>query len=210
MPSSTNGRRRNERERQRVRSVNEGFERLRRYVPMSHQCQDASECVVATVNKVRRCQRRRCSKVDVLRSAIMYIRHLEGLLDGEELHWRSLKHSKTKKKKRKKLSLQPKQLTCTDTQLLQTRKLCISEWFQRDGNKSCDGIRFLKMYLYPVAYLMRPSVTHDSTGGSASQTIFCNIALEGNWWQGFVFIYKVKRTVATLLTAWGKAATAFC
>jgi achaete-scute complex protein len=86
VPSPTNGRRRNERERQRVRSVNEGFERLRRYVPVSHQCQNGSECVVATVNRVRRCQRRRCSKVDVLKAAIMYIRHLEGLLDGEELN----------------------------------------------------------------------------------------------------------------------------
>jgi achaete-scute complex protein len=86
MPSPTNGRRRNERERQRVRSVNEGFERLRRYLPMNHQCQDASECVVATASRVRRCQRRRYSKVDVLRAAIMYIRHLQGLLDGEELH----------------------------------------------------------------------------------------------------------------------------
>ena len=86
MPSPTNGRRRNERERQRVRSVNEGFERLRRYIPMSHQCQHASEYVVATVNRARRCQRRRCSKVDVLRAAIIYIRHLERLLDGDELH----------------------------------------------------------------------------------------------------------------------------
>ena len=100
VPSPTNGRRRNERERQRVRSVNEGFERLRRYVPMSHQCQDGSECVVATVNRVRRCQRRRCSKVDVLRAAIMYIRHLEGVLDGEELHWRSLKKKRKKKEKK--------------------------------------------------------------------------------------------------------------
>jgi hypothetical protein len=82
MTSPTNGRRRNERERQRVRSVNEGFERLRRYLPMSHQCQEASERVVATVSRVRRCQRRRYSKVDVLRAAIMYIRHLQGLLDG--------------------------------------------------------------------------------------------------------------------------------
>jgi len=133
VPSPTNGRRRNERERQRVRSVNKGFERLRRYIPMSHQCHDASECVVATVNRVRRCQRRRCSKVDVLRAAIIYIRHLEGLLDGDEVHWQSLKHNK--KKERKKIVLQTKQLTCTDTQLLQTRKLWISEWFQRDDNK---------------------------------------------------------------------------
>lgn len=127
MPSPANGRRRNERERQRVRSVNEGFERLRRYVPMSHQYQDASEYVVATVNRVRRCQRRRCSKVDVLRAAIMYIRHLEGLLDGEELHWRSLKHNK-KKKKKEKLALQPKQLTCTDTQLLQAKTKTLNIW----------------------------------------------------------------------------------
>jgi achaete-scute complex protein len=135
MPSPTNGRRRNERERQRVRSVNEGFERLRRYVPMSHQCQDASECVVATVSRVRKCQRRRCSKVDVLRAAILYIRHLEGLLDEEGLHWRTLKHNKRKKKK-ENMALQPKQLTYTDIQLPQTRRLWISERFQRNCNKS--------------------------------------------------------------------------
>jgi hypothetical protein len=85
MPSPTNGRRRNERERQRVRSVNEGFERLRRYLPLGCQCQDGSECEVGTVSRARRCQKRRCSKVDVLREAIMYIRHLQGLLGEEDL-----------------------------------------------------------------------------------------------------------------------------
>jgi hypothetical protein len=80
MPSPTNGRRRNERERQRVRSVNEGFERLRKYLPLGCQCQDAPKCVTTTVSRARRCQKRRCSKVDVLRAAIVYIRHLQGLL----------------------------------------------------------------------------------------------------------------------------------
>ncbi|XP_033610086.1 helix-loop-helix protein 6-like [Cryptotermes secundus] len=84
MPSPTNGRRRNERERQRVRSVNEGFERLRRYLPLGCQCSDGSKCEVITVGRARRCQKRRCSKVDVLRAAIMYIRHLQGLLGEEE------------------------------------------------------------------------------------------------------------------------------
>ncbi|PSN41438.1 Helix-loop-helix protein 6 [Blattella germanica] len=63
----TSGRRRNERERQRVRSVNEGFERLRRYLPIPEADR-------------KRYSRRRCSKVDVLRAAILYIRHLQELL----------------------------------------------------------------------------------------------------------------------------------
>lgn len=83
MPSPTNGRRRNERERQRVRSVNEGFERLRRYLPLSCQIQDGSECEMATISRARRCQKRRCSKVDVLRAAIVYIKHLQDLLSEE-------------------------------------------------------------------------------------------------------------------------------
>jgi hypothetical protein len=81
MPSPTSGRRRNERERQRVRSVNEGFERLRQYLPIGLQCRDMSDCVEATANRARRSHKRRCSKVDVLRAAIVYIRHLQGLLD---------------------------------------------------------------------------------------------------------------------------------
>ena len=66
------GRRRNERERQRVRSVNEGFERLRRYLPQWKE---------DSLGRVKKCHRRRHSKVDVLRAAISYIRHLQGLLD---------------------------------------------------------------------------------------------------------------------------------
>ncbi|KAJ4450110.1 hypothetical protein ANN_01517 [Periplaneta americana] len=88
MPTPTNGRRRNERERQRVRSVNEGFERLRRYLPTSHQCARCEadpESVAATVSKIRRCHRRRYSKVDVLRAAIVYIRHLQEILGEVEL-----------------------------------------------------------------------------------------------------------------------------
>jgi hypothetical protein len=65
--------------------VNEGFERLRKYLPIAHLCQDESECMVTSVNKVRRCQKRRFSKVDVLRAAIVYIRHLQGLLREEDL-----------------------------------------------------------------------------------------------------------------------------
>jgi hypothetical protein len=83
LQSPSNGRRRNERERQRVRSVNEGFERLRNHLPVGHLCQDESQCVVTSVSKVSRCQKRRFSKVDVLRGAIAYIRQLEELLKEE-------------------------------------------------------------------------------------------------------------------------------
>ena len=71
----TNGRRRNERERQRVRSVNEGFERLRRYLPQYEE---------DDVGRMKRCHRRRCSKVDVLKAAILYIRHLQNILTEVE------------------------------------------------------------------------------------------------------------------------------
>jgi len=51
---------RNERERYRVRCVNEGYERLRNHLPLGDD--------------------KRISKVDTLRMAIQYIRHLERLL----------------------------------------------------------------------------------------------------------------------------------
>ncbi|XP_077493093.1 achaete-scute homolog 3-like [Amblyomma americanum] len=56
-------RRRNERERQRVRHVNDGFERLRSRLPLPPRDKD-----------------RRLSKVETLRYAISYIRHLQRLL----------------------------------------------------------------------------------------------------------------------------------
>ncbi|RWS04171.1 uncharacterized protein B4U79_02625 [Dinothrombium tinctorium] len=56
-------RRRNERERTRVRNVNEGFERLRQHLPITQDCQE-----------------KRASKVETLRLAIKYIKHLEDLL----------------------------------------------------------------------------------------------------------------------------------
>ncbi|CAB3377520.1 Hypothetical predicted protein [Cloeon dipterum] len=60
-------RKRNERERQRVRSVNEGFEKLRSMLPSEQFLEVTSQ--------------KRLSKVDVLRAAIQYINHLQGLLD---------------------------------------------------------------------------------------------------------------------------------
>uniref|UniRef100_L7LVZ2 Putative nucleus n=1 Tax=Rhipicephalus pulchellus TaxID=72859 RepID=L7LVZ2_RHIPC len=63
-------RRRNERERQRVRHVNDGFERLRTRLPLPPRDKD-----------------RRLSKVETLRYAISYIRHLQrllGLIDDDD------------------------------------------------------------------------------------------------------------------------------
>ncbi|OQR73426.1 putative class II basic helix-loop-helix protein-like, partial [Tropilaelaps mercedesae] len=56
-------RKRNERERQRVRNVNDGFERLRSHLPLLNRTKD-----------------RRLSKVETLRYAISYIRHLQAML----------------------------------------------------------------------------------------------------------------------------------
>ncbi|XP_022526872.2 achaete-scute homolog 4 [Astyanax mexicanus] len=55
-------RKRNERERQRVRCVNEGYARLREHLP--HEFED-----------------KRLSKVETLRAAISYIKHLQNLLE---------------------------------------------------------------------------------------------------------------------------------
>ncbi|XGW08189.1 hypothetical protein V3C99_010917, partial [Haemonchus contortus] len=64
-PYSTSVWKRNERERYRVRCVNNGYETLRRHLPVSD------------VEK-------RISKVDTLRLAIRYIKHLEAVLKNEE------------------------------------------------------------------------------------------------------------------------------
>ena len=58
-------RKRNERERERVRCVNDGYARLRQHVPH--------------VNKDKR-----VSKVETLRAAIEYIQHLQGILAGAD------------------------------------------------------------------------------------------------------------------------------
>ncbi|XP_028661569.1 achaete-scute homolog 4-like [Erpetoichthys calabaricus] len=55
-------RKRNERERQRVRCVNEGYARLREHLPQEFED-------------------KRLSKVETLRAAINYIKHLQNLLD---------------------------------------------------------------------------------------------------------------------------------
>ncbi|NXO80914.1 ASCL4 protein, partial [Sitta europaea] len=59
-------RKRNERERQRVRCVNEGYTRLREHLPKEFAD-------------------RRLSKVETLRAAISYIKHLQSLLDSRPL-----------------------------------------------------------------------------------------------------------------------------
>ncbi|KAI1289308.1 Helix-loop-helix protein 6 [Halotydeus destructor] len=61
-------RRRNERERARVRNVNEGFERLRSRLPALANDPEPKD--------------RRLSKVETLRHAIEYIRELEDILDS--------------------------------------------------------------------------------------------------------------------------------
>ncbi|XP_038243453.2 achaete-scute homolog 4 [Dermochelys coriacea] len=59
-------RKRNERERQRVRCVNEGYTRLREHLP-------------------KELADKRLSKVETLRAAINYIKHLQSLLDCQPL-----------------------------------------------------------------------------------------------------------------------------
>jgi achaete-scute complex protein len=58
-------RKRNERERDRVRCVNEGYARLRQHLPFERKD-------------------KRVSKVETLRAAIRYIRHLQALLDQRD------------------------------------------------------------------------------------------------------------------------------
>lgn len=61
-------RRRNERERQRVRNVNDGFERLKNHLPITSKDKD-----------------KRLSKVEILRMAIRYIRSLQDMLKNDPL-----------------------------------------------------------------------------------------------------------------------------
>ena len=63
LDTSTFIRRRNERERTRVRNVNEGFERLRNHLPLLANQRD-----------------KRLSKVETLRFAISYIKQLQDIL----------------------------------------------------------------------------------------------------------------------------------
>lgn len=63
--TSTFIKRRNERERTRVRNVNDGFERLRNHLPLLQNQQD-----------------KRLSKVETLRLAISYIKHLQNILES--------------------------------------------------------------------------------------------------------------------------------
>lgn len=70
------GARRNERERMRVQSVNEGFERLKCYLPYDNYREHNTTSSDQEGNT-----KRKFSKVDVLRSAILYIQHLEELLN---------------------------------------------------------------------------------------------------------------------------------
>nr|XP_027198691.1 helix-loop-helix protein 6-like [Dermatophagoides pteronyssinus] len=63
--SSTFIKRRNERERTRVRNVNDGFERLRNHLPLLPNQRE-----------------KRLSKVETLRLAISYIKHLQNLLES--------------------------------------------------------------------------------------------------------------------------------
>lgn len=57
--------RRNERERARVKNVNEGFERLRKHLPLTQSQRE-----------------KRLSKVETLRMAVAYIKHLRQLIDA--------------------------------------------------------------------------------------------------------------------------------
>lgn len=61
-------RRRNERERQRVRNVNDGFERLKSHLPINSKDKD-----------------KRLSKVEILRMAIRYIRNLQDMLRNDTM-----------------------------------------------------------------------------------------------------------------------------
>ena len=65
-------RKRNERERERVRCVNEGYARLREHLPLENK-------------------EKRISKVETLRTAIRYIKHLQGMLSENKSYKSSVR-----------------------------------------------------------------------------------------------------------------------
>ena len=80
-------RKRNERERERVRCVNDGYAKLRQHLPFENR-------------------EKRISKVETLRGAIRYISHLRGLLEGLD--------SKEKGDEKHKEDVKPTKDTTTD------------------------------------------------------------------------------------------------
>ncbi|XP_041350945.1 achaete-scute homolog 4-like [Gigantopelta aegis] len=74
-------RKRNERERERVRCVNDGYEKLKDHLPIENKD-------------------RRISKVETLRTAIRYIKHLQALLEESDIHGGQISENGSSKKRK--------------------------------------------------------------------------------------------------------------
>ena len=74
-------RKRNERERERVRCVNDGYERLKDHLPIDNKD-------------------RRISKVETLRTAIRYIKHLQALLEDGDIRGEHISENCVSKKRK--------------------------------------------------------------------------------------------------------------
>ncbi|KAL1454959.1 hypothetical protein WDU94_009086 [Cyamophila willieti] len=81
--------RRNARERNRVKQVNNGFATLRSHIPLSVAAALTSNAAVAAANRTAS---KKLSKVETLRMAVEYIRSLQDMLDDSE-SGRSTTHS---------------------------------------------------------------------------------------------------------------------